>query len=593
MYGPVILICFFLFSPANAYNFSPENPAPGAGSIYISYNGPQSQGDILAIDVRVNRLSVTTPAMGAVFDLDFDPSVLTYDSYLPGNFFEQSDIPGNGNIVRLVALQQGIPGRLLIGVTQNNEDPGASGSGTLLTLKFRVASGDQPLQSKISFSQMNLIDVHGMMVTGLNWYNGQVVQYPLEIITASFLQGTQGSNMTLSLTASGGFPQYTWNKTAGILAPGLSLNVNTGVISGTPSEPGNYPFTIQLRDSSLQETTRELTIVINSAPKILTSALPETAVNQAYHQTLSASGGTPTQAWDISSGKLPPGINLNSVTGVLSGSPTLPGTFPFTARFRDSNGASAIRNLSITVYQGITVTTASLPETSAGAAYNTTLQVQGGTAPYTWTIAAGLPAGLSLIPDTGRIVGIPSTAGNWSFTVNVRDASGAAAMPTLAIMDHPSQAIATTSVSNLYQDSTGQEVAFAATGGISPYTWSLSSGNLPSGLTLDTHTGVVSGTPSKPGKYSFTVLITDSVGITSATEYQWVILATPPGNVDFVTPGSVNRVDGYDLIALTLEYGTTAQSQTWNPLADFNGDQIIDSSDLNILLGNFGKSNGH
>src|SRR4030065_520565 len=102
----------------------------------------------------------------------------------------------------------------------------------------------------------------------------------------------------------------------------------------------------------------------------------------------------------------------------------------------------------------------------------------------------------------------------------------------------------------------GQGATFAVTGGVSPYTWSLPSGSLPTGLTLDTQTGVVSGIPSKPGIYTFTVRVTDAVGIAASTEYQWVILATPPGNVDFDTPGSVNRVDGYDLIALDIVFGT-------------------------------------
>jgi hypothetical protein len=62
--------------------------------------------------------------------------------------------------------------------------------------------------------------------------------------------------------------------------------------------------------------------------------------------------------------------------------------------------------------------------------------------------------------------------------------------------------------------------------------------------------------------------------------------------VDFATPGSVDRVDGYDLIALDMVFGTTAGSPGWNPLADLNGDGIIDDADFSILQGNFGKSNG-
>ena len=117
-------MCLLFLSPAHAFLFTPANPNPGAGSIYLSYNGAQSQGNIIAIDVKVNTLSGGTPAMGVTFDLDFNPSALTYDSLLPGDFFERGDLAGNGSMVRLAALQQGMPGKLLIGVSRNFGDPG-------------------------------------------------------------------------------------------------------------------------------------------------------------------------------------------------------------------------------------------------------------------------------------------------------------------------------------------------------------------------------------------------------------------------------------------------------------------------------------
>ena len=103
----IALFTVLSLSPGHAYVFTPENPSPGPDSIYLSYNAGQSMGSTLAVDVRINSLSETTPAFGAVFDMDFDSTVLTYDGLIPGNFFEGSDEPLNGSVVRLARLQSG------------------------------------------------------------------------------------------------------------------------------------------------------------------------------------------------------------------------------------------------------------------------------------------------------------------------------------------------------------------------------------------------------------------------------------------------------------------------------------------------------
>lgn len=360
----------------------------------------------------------------------------------------------------------------------------------------------------------------------------------------------------------------------------------TNLADGSP-----YYFVVTAYDLSGNESgfSNEVNKIILG---ITTASLSDGTVGASYSQTVTAAGSKISYSWSVTTGSLPPGVVLNASTGAISGTPTTPGTFNFTVQIQDVNGAAATKTLTITINQGVSVTTASLPETTAGAVYSATLQAQGGAAPYTWTSASGLPAGLSLISSTGEILGIASTAGNWSFTVTVREVHGASAAKTLAIMVRPTPAIAATSVGNLYQGSSGPGVTFTTTGGVSPYTWGITSGGLPEGLTLGTQTGTVSGTPTRPGIYAFTIRVTDALGIASSTAYQWFILATPPGNLDFATPGSVNRVDGYDLIALDIVFGTTSGSPGWNPLADFNGDGVINDVDLSILQENFGKSNG-
>ena len=90
--------------------------------------------------------------------------------------------------------------------------------------------------------------------------------------------------------------------------------------------------------------------------------------------------------------------------------------------------------------------------------------------------------------------------------------------------------------------------------------------------------------------YYFAVTAYDDLGNESgfSNEVNKVILATPPGNIDVYTPASATRVDGYDLIALELSWGSTLLDTNWNPLSDLDNNGFIDQSDLNILIGNFG-----
>ncbi len=162
----------------------------------------------------------------------------------------------------------------------------------------------------------------------------------------------------------------------------------------------------------------------------------------------------------------------------------------------------------------LNITTTSLPDGTVGEFYNQTLNATGGASPYAWSILDGnLPDGLGLVRDTGVISGTPATEGSYDFTVMVMDSASPPITDTQALSIDINPAgvfnITTTSLPDgLVGASYHQTVS--ATGGIQPYTWSISVGSLPGGLELSGNTGVISGTPSSEGTYDFTLQVADS-----------------------------------------------------------------------------------
>jgi hypothetical protein len=178
----------------------------------------------------------------------------------------------------------------------------------------------------------------------------------------------------------------------------------------------------------------------------------------------------------------------------------------------------------------ITVNPASLPNGSVGTPYNQTVSASGGTAPYTFAISIGsLPSGLLLNAASGAITGTPTTAGTFSFTVTATDANGCSgnrsysnsiASPGCpAIILNPS----TVPPGNA---GTPYNQTVTASGGTAPYTFAISSGSLPGGLTLNPATGAISGTPTQVGLFNFQIGATDAVGCQGARQYSLLIVCS-------------------------------------------------------------------
>jgi len=262
------------------------------------------------------------------------------------------------------------------------------------------------------------------------------------------------------------------------------------------------------------------TMLVGSSPTGLAvagSSLPTLAITPAtlkaakvganYKATFAAAGGTAPYTWSVSSGSLPAGLTLSSA-GVLTGKPTTAGTSSFTVKVTDSSvpALSGTKTYSLTV--DLAITPAKLKAAKVGAKYKATLAAPGGTAPYTWSVSSGsLPAGLTL-SSAGVLTGLPTTAGTSSFTVKVTDSSVPALSGTKTYSLAVDLAI-TPAKLKAAKVGAKYKATFAAAGGTAPYTWSISSGSLPAGLTLSS-AGVLTGLPTTAGTSSFTVKVTDS-----------------------------------------------------------------------------------
>ncbi|NKJ23375.1 putative Ig domain-containing protein [Dyella sp. SG609] len=442
--------------------------------------------------------------------------------------------------------------------------------------------------------------------TGSQAYSGTVGAGTVVFTSAAPASGTAEVAYSHTFTASGGTPTYTYALSVGTLPAGLSLS-SSGVLSGTPTVAGTFNFTVRATDSSTGTgapfTATQPVALVLAAPTVVLapSTLPAGTGGVAYNQTITASGGNGTYAYSLSAGALPPGIGLTS-GGVLSGTPTTAGTYNFTVTATDGHGFTGSQAYAFTVNApAITLTPATLPAGSGGVAYSQTITASGGNGGYTFSLTAGaLPAGIAL-SSAGIVSGTPTTPGSYNFTVKATDGFGFSGSQAYTVtVNAPTIAITPTTLA-AFTGSVAYNQPLTASGGNGGYTFSLLSGALPPGIALSS-AGVISGTPTTAGPYSFTVKATDGFGFSGSQAYTVTVNAPaitftrttlPGGQVGVAYSQTVSASGGsgsftYSLTAGALPPGialSSAGAISGTPTAAGNYSFTVTATDTNGFTG--------
>jgi hypothetical protein len=266
------------------------------------------------------------------------------------------------------------------------------------------------------------------------------------------------------------------------------------------------------------------------------STLPGGTRLTAYSQVISGSGGAAPITFAITAGALPTGLTL-SPGGLLSGTPNTAGIFTFTVRRADANGCFVDLTYTITIASAascpaITIAPAALSDLRVGVSSTNfaTITGSGGTSPYVFTVTAGsLPPGV-VLSSSGTLSGTPTTAGLFTFTVRGTDAAGCFAERsyTLAVnaASCPPLTLSPATLPNAILN-TAYSQTITGSGGSAPFRFAVTAGSLPTGLTLS-QAGVLSGTPTVAGPYSFTITGANAEGCLQTIAYTVVVATAVP-----------------------------------------------------------------
>jgi hypothetical protein len=425
---------------------------------------------------------------------------------------------------------------------------------------------------------------------------------PVTFTTVTLPNGSNGVAYNQTIITSGGVAPITYSVGIGKLPAGLKLD-NVGTIIGTPSGTGTSVFTINATDFGtppLTVASPVYTVTINPPPplSITSTAMANGFTGTAYGSSIASSGGVPPLTWFVPPGTLPPGLELNTSSGLISGTPTTAGVFTFFPTVSDSAlppqhaSSAAGVTISIITVAPLQAVTPPLPAGAVATGYTANLVAKGGVTPYTWSITSGqLPSGLKLNSATGIISGIPILTTTSNFSVQVEDANSTkSAVQSLSIVVKTGTAISNTLLSGSYSflfhgfDSGGNvEMAgnFAANGSGTIQGGQLDSNR--SGGTLGVFTGSsFNGTYTigSDGRGTMQWITTNSKGAMSTTNY--ILAEDSGGNFHMIENDTLGtpQTHGSGIIKPVVGGALTAAAFSGNYVLELNGQDNLGKSEV-------------
>lgn len=379
------------------------------------------------------------------------------------------------------------------------------------------------------------------------------------VVNANLPAGNVGSSYAGTISASGGTAPYKFALADGHLPTGLALNATTGVVNGMPSSVGTSWGWVQVTDSRQVATRYQIHIAVGLAvkPTVSIAVTPTSAsvASGAGKQFSAAVQGTSNTAvtWTATAGQI-------TTSGAFT-APTVSSTTSVTVRATSSADPTKSASAVISVAPPAPVVSISVSPTSAsvnagsGQQFSATVSGSSNTS-VTWAASAGTISGSGMFTAPSVSSKTTVTVSATSVADTTKKASASISVSPVSAPTNP-LAVTTTSVPGA-QSGSAYTYAIGASGGKTPYSWSVSAGSLPSGFALG-NSGQLNGTTSQTGQFTFTALVTDASNNSASQSFSFSVSA--PSSPTPSTPTA-----GYDGPAeLPRIYMQTSLSNTPAP----------------------------